>query len=63
MSYAEFDGVVGFTVRARIGIPAARFTLRFHKENVCYLTKSQCSHRENHQTVYARTLSRSAHIL
>lgn len=44
MSYAEFDGVVRFMVRAWTGIPAAaRFTLRFYKEmsgTSRYLTKS-----------------------
>lgn len=52
MSYVEFDGVACFTVRAWTGIPAARFTLRFHEETSgtsCYLTKSLCSHRENYR--------------
>lgn len=59
MSYAEFDGIVRFTVRARAGIPAARFTLRFHKETFVasrYLTKSQCSHIE--KTIEQRSVAR-----
>jgi len=55
MICAEFDGVACFMVRARIEIPAARFTLRFHKETSApsrYLTKSQCSHRENYRITY-----------
>jgi len=32
MNKAEFDEIVHFMTRARPGIPAARFTLEFHKE-------------------------------
>jgi len=66
MICAEFDGVARFTVRARTEIPAARFTLWFHKETSVasrYLTKSQCSHRENYRIAYrAPRQDMSAHL-